>query len=404
MYALDLCFNEEDSLYTSNYILETLVTLTIGIDSPMAKSTSEWMQEAIVLAHKTAGPCINLTSCSDYTMDRDIHFVAQEIMSELALELELLYPGIKCHPDTLGIVELECLPSNGNWWGSVYFEDLLRENEFIDSDYNDIVMKLRVCFARDYDLTTHHVWSENILFAKGSFFGNHTIKLTVDGTFENTYPQLTYVDPDPLLTYGADYSITRKYNGDRSPTNNGWNETSQIITLLDNSRNIMEPIVLNPTKFQRIVNTNPSMIQRCPRYFTHTIIYPNSSAPPPINIFLSAPPVYLTSTLGTYRASVMALEERLGNSSTVFNSYDFGASFLNITTGFYLETTCFPFSAERNSIFDSYPSFINYSNWLNSNGSSTCLEDSSCYEWYNNPNTLFTYNDFEMLDSYGICY
>lgn len=401
LFAVDHCMNQNDTV-----MFMTQTMLTIGSDPPVSKPSSEWVREAHVLMRIASPDCINQTSCSDFIADKELLLRAQEILSELLDAIEAFDMTLECHPDTIGIMNMECYPRNGYWGAAYWFEDQLKFDEFIDSDMNDLVAVLYVCIARDYDLTTHALWIETLPKAKGSYYQDQALKMTLNGSFVEQYPGITYVDPTPLMPTGIDYAVTRRYSFDQTPLMGTWNETSMIITLINDTSHIFEPLnITNLPKTQRIIDTDTNREVVCPREFMHTIVYPNSSAPQPITPILSVPPIYVNAVRRVvHRSSCMALEEGIGNSSTVFNSNDFAVSVLNIATGVHLPHTCFPWPGERTSIFNAYPSFGPYSTWLLSNGTTPCAEDSSCYYWYNNPNPALVYNLFDLVGAYGFCF
>lgn len=400
MFSIDHCLNHVP-IQHSSYILNHIVTLP-GYVGP--KSVLEWIKTATILIHRSSDHCVNLTSCQDFYVDQELQLEGQYILDKLETAIETDYPQLKCHPDTLGIGDVSCYPANGAWWGLVEFEDLLKVDDFVDSDFNDIVSKERICKIKDSDSLLIALWTENILIAKGSYFSNHTVQITTNGSFVHVSPYIQYVDTiHPLFLNGSQYSVTRKYNIDRTPTINGWNETGNIATLLDNSGSIIEQHPHVNLLYDHVINTSPASAMYCPNYFTHTISYPNEI------VFDSTPiiqsQIYIMSYMYTHRASILSLEDGIGNSSIVYNVQDFaGITHLNMTTGLIIDEPCFKWCGERESIFKCYPSFMNYSNFLLDSTNTYCPNDNSCYHWYRLPNSSHIYENSHLIDKYGTCF
>lgn len=403
LFSVDHCLNH-NPINHNNEILNLDVVIQ-GYSG--SKTVVEWINTAMIIFHRSSDYCMNLTSCYDFYTDREIHIEGQYILDRLLSLIEIHYfPNVKCHPDTIGIGEVSCAPSNGAWWGLMLFEDLLTVNDFIDSDFNDMIPKERICKIKDHDSNILALWAENILIAKGSYFSNHTLQITTNGSFVDVYPNIDYIDTThPLFQNGSLYSVTRKYNVDRTPTIYGWNETnSNIVTLLDNSRSIIEP---HPSSFlvnDRIINTNPLLPMYCSKYITHSISYPVVNAIDIIPIDQSQ--IYVVSSVNTYRTSVLALTEVVAeNYTVVHNSVDFqGITHLNMTTGLFVDEPCFKWCKERESIFKCYPNFVNYNNFLLDSNNTICNNDISCYYWYQYPNSSYVYDNVHLIDKYGTCF
>lgn len=402
---MDVCLNTYNDYFGYDLVFMLNSSLTIGSDPPVAKAATEWIQEAMILAHRAGPACINQTSCNQLLEDKELLARANEILEKLAYSIEDFDSSMKCHPDSLGIYQMECFPMNGYWGAQYRYEDQLKLTEFIDMDLNDLVARLYVCIARDYDLTTHALWIESRLVAKGSYYEDQALKITMNGSFSEIF-NISYVDTNPLMPNGVQYAVTRVYDQWRLPKMTIWNETTNVITLIANTTDILEPLTNPyPPKSQRIINTNPYIAIRCPRYFMHTVIYPNASAPPPTTTILGAPPIYPNAIrYNQNTSSCIALEERVGNVSAVFNAADFAVSELNLPTGIVMPHTCYPWATERVSQYNAYSGYGAYSNWLLSEGMSYCPEDSSCYYWYDSAIPDLVFEQFFLVDEYGQCF
>lgn len=105
------------------------------------------------------------------------------------------------------------------------------------------------------------------------------------------------------------------------------------------------------------------------------------------------------------RTSVLPLENGFGNSSIVYNNQDFGKiTHLNMTTGLITDGPCFRWCEERESIFNCYPNFVNYSNFLLNPNNVICNNDDSCYYWYLVPDNNYIYENVHLVDQYGTCF
>lgn len=400
LFSMDHCLNHVP-INSINYILDHSIFIP---EYNVVKPVSGWIKEANILFHRSSEYCVNLTSCSDFYIDREFQLEGQYILDYIQRSIETYYPELKCHPDTIGIEDISCYPSNGAWWSTVTFEDLLLKDDFIDSDFNDIITKERICKIKDTDDHLFALWTENILIAKGSFYSNHTLYLTTNGSFIQTYPTIDYVDNvHPIFSNGSLYSVTRKYNVDRSPTTTGWNETDNVITLLDNSGVIIESHVHVESITNRIVNTNPLSPIHCPHYFTRSISYPNTLMIDHSEILKSQ--LYMISSITTYRTSATPLEETIGNITVPLNDQDFsGITHLNMTTGLIIDEPCFKWCKERESIFNCYLNFINYSSFLLDHENVVCPNDETCHKWFLIPNNTYIYNNVHLIDMFGTCF
>lgn len=402
MFAMDHCLNHVNIGY-SNYIMNLIIAIP---NYNSSHTVTDWIKTAMILLHRSSDYCMNISSCVDFYVDRELQIEGQYILDQILLIIESHYPSIKCHPDTLGIHDISCVPSNGAWWSILIFEDLLTVDDFIDNDFNDMVPKERICKIKDSDNKIFAIWSESILIAKGSYFSNHTIQLTTNGSFVDLYPNMGYIDTlHPLFQNGSRYSVTRKYDVNRTPTINGWNETgSNIVTLLDNSRSIIEPHPHSILVSDKIINTSPLLPIYCSKYFTHSISYPTVNSIDTIDIDQSQ--IYIVSSISTHVTSVLALSEIIENSTVVHNSIDFqNITHLNMTTGLLIDEPCFKWCKERETIFKCYPNFINYNNFLlDSSNHTSCNNDISCYYWYLYPNNSYIYDNVHLIDKYGTCF
>lgn len=355
------------------------------------KTVAEWIQEVETLIHKYKGPCYN-ESCALWTdtMYPELSH-AHAILAELIAQLGV-FDAHSMHAD-----DIHCFPDNGFLHGLLNFEDLLGADEFIDNDVNDVVSPFRYCSYHQYSTNKTIMHSiETHLNAKGSWF-SHKVQLTLNGSFAHLYPQLTYQHPDKLLDVSS-ISVTRVYHGDRRPSAYGWIEGDNVVTLLNSTAAILQdPTILNPTKSQRVINTGYSPLT-CPRFYTRTIILPESDTTHPL-VSLDFPPLYTISSITPNRTSVIVLPS--GNSNPALNVNDFSISFLDIPTGYGLNNTCYLIPGERHDITSSHPNIINLISYLESGGPCPLV---GCQDWYYTPDLTKIYSLSQNIDQYGVCF
>lgn len=372
-------------------VLESLVSTVINYINE-TKTVAEWVQEIETLIHRHKGACYN-ESC-DYwvnTMYPDLNH-AFLIMSELIARLGIF------DAHGIGINDIDCFPDNGHLFGLATFEDLLYENEFIDNDVNDIISPFRYCiYSQFYTNVTISQSLEAHVIAKGSWF-DHKLQLTLNGSFSHLYPQITYQHPEKLLDTSST-TITRVYNQDRSPSAYGWIDNNNVITAINSTAAItQDQTILQPTKSERIINTGLAA-PRCPKFYTRTIIYPDTNVTRS-NKQLDVPPLYFASSISTNRTSVCVLPSE-NVTLPALNQNDFSISFLDIPTGYVLNNTCYFFPFERNDITSSHPNIINYIMYLENGGVCNII---GCQDWYYSFIPSKVYSLSLDLDKYGTCF
>lgn len=374
-------------------LLDTVVGTVINYVYEV-KTVKEWIQEATILIHRHTGPCFD-DLCSTWLAD-----ILPDLSHAYMIFTELLANLSLPEAHDIGINDIECLPGDGNFFGTVVIEDLIKINDHIDNDMNDANPAMQVCVFRTFN-TNQTVLSsvETDLVTKGSWF-SHRLELSLNGSFAHLYPQITHVHSDKLLNVGSD-SVTRVYLQNRMPSSEGWQESANIVTLINDTALVLEDqsIIGEHTQSERVINTGYTSA-RCPAYFTRTVITPSSSTIHPL-VELGVPPVYLVSVVNSNRISSLALPDT-GTTNPAFNAVDFSISVFNIPTMMYVPTRCFYHAYERVNITLSHPYSVTYTNWLKSGG--VCAT-SGCMDWYQytpDPSKLCLYS--LNIDQYGICF
>lgn len=356
------------------------------------KTVAEWIQEALVLTHS------HLYACIDNTCTTWVGVVYPDLTHAYMIYSELIAALGAFDAHSLGINDVECLPGEGDMFGTVMNEDLIKEKDHIDNDLNDGNPWLRYCVFRTYNTNVTVLQSgETHLAAKGSW-QSHRIQLTLNGSFVQLYPQVTHVHPDALLDVPST-TTTRVYTKNRMPTATGWIDYANVVTLINSTAAMLEDqSVLNPTQSQRIINTGYNQ-PRCEAYFTYSLVVPSGTTTYP-QVPLDVPPVYMVSYVSADRVSLLALPGT--GTNPAHNADDFNTSFLNTPTMIYVPTNCFFYPFERVHVFDSHPYSMLYIPWLESGG--VCPAN-GCMDWYTytpDPSKVYFYS--MAINQYGPCF